>query len=352
MVTLLLMALLANGPQHQAPQAESLDHAFERLSSRRTEQIQRIRQYAAACSFPRNLDFPGELVPYFIDAAGTPCAVGHLMLCDGWTKAVAGIAESDNRVRIEHIDGGPVQDWARGSGLTLAECALIQPSYACIEDYRKGREWNGEVQRLQNHFAKVEKKLIDETTASLAESLAAEVDHRLKENPADPSLVLVALQESLRSNEPAVRIAAARALAHESLSASPKAPRIEALRKSLDDADPAVRFWSAEALRRIGSAAVDSPYYRYVGPTNAETQINALTGPVFLATWRDGPPELRHATLVQIAQVAPESIASSKQMRWVPEARRIMVEACDDQDATIAAFAQERLKTFRWQRIA
>jgi hypothetical protein len=352
MLTLLLVALLANGLQPPAPRAENLDQAFERLSSRRTEQIERIRRYAAAGNFPRNLDFPGELVPYFIDAAGTPCAVGHLMLCDGWTKTVAGIVESDNHVRIENIDGGSVKKWARSSGLTLAECALIQPSYACIEDYRQGREWIGEVQRLQDHFAKVEKRLIDQTTTSLAESLAAEVDRRLKENPGDPAFSLAALLKSLRSDEPAVRIAAARALAHESLAASPKGPRIEALRKSLEDADPAVRFWSAEALRRIGSAAVDSPYYRYVGPTNAETQINALTGPVFLATWREGPPELRHAALVQIAHVAPESIASSKQMRWVPEARRVMVEACDDKDAAIAAFAQERLKTFRWQRIA
>jgi hypothetical protein len=50
-----------------------------RLSARaraaRARNLERLRAYAERGAFPRNEDFPGLLVPHFIDRAGTTCTV-------------------------------------------------------------------------------------------------------------------------------------------------------------------------------------------------------------------------------------------------------------------------------------
>jgi hypothetical protein len=63
--------------------SSSLDEIYERLASRRNVQIERLQEYVASGTFPKNVGFPGQRVPYFVDGWGTPCAVGHLMLQDG-----------------------------------------------------------------------------------------------------------------------------------------------------------------------------------------------------------------------------------------------------------------------------
>ena len=138
----------ADIPKCDKPAAASLDEMYKQLACHRSLQIARVHAYAAAGRFPLNTDFPGQLVPYFVDRLGTACAIGHLMRLDGREQLVNRIATSCNHVRIADVDHGPLVDWIRNSGLTQEECALIQPSYATIEDYRQGSQWQNEVARL------------------------------------------------------------------------------------------------------------------------------------------------------------------------------------------------------------
>ena len=117
---------------------------------------------------------------HFVDRVGTACAVGHLMRLDGQEELVGRIAANSNHVRIEDVDRGPLIDWIGSSGLTQEECALIQPSYATIEDYRLARPWQDEVERLRAHFAQVEETLRVQSQQSLGEALITKLDAELQ----------------------------------------------------------------------------------------------------------------------------------------------------------------------------
>jgi len=341
---------LTNGPiaesveaNHSQPICDSglgsLERTYHGLAANRERQIVRLRDYAMAGTFPLNTDFPGRLVPYFVDKVGTACAVGHLMRLDGQRELVERIASITNHIRIENVHDGPLLDWIHDSGLTQKECALIQPSYATIEDYRQGRPWQDEVARLKQNFAKVEQSLLDESQRSLCTALIAKVDEQLKQNPSDSALSLSALADALRSDEPNVRIAAAHAIAQ--LSKLSKETRVDALDKSMSNSDPRVKFWTAVAIESVGAA---SP--------RGKLELHHRTLPVFLDTFRNGPDDLRLAALNQLAYVAPETMGTNKQTRIVPEIRRAMVNACSNENRDISGFAHGVLSSFRWQRTA
>ena len=87
-----------------------------------------LREYRKSRAFPRN-DTALPSTPYFVDADGRHCAVGHLMRESGEHDAVRRIAAEANLARIDDID--PVHlGWAGRSGLTKRELARIQPMYA------------------------------------------------------------------------------------------------------------------------------------------------------------------------------------------------------------------------------
>ena len=327
---------LESRPFHK-PGLGSLENIYHSLSIRRSRHIARLHDYAAAATFPLNTDFPGRLVPYFVDNLGTACAVGHLMSLDGQQNLVQTIASSTNHVRIEDVHDGPLLDWIHDSGLTQDECALIQPSYATIEDYRRGRQWQDEVTRLSQHFAKVEQTLLNESHESLCKALIAKVDEQLARNPDDPALSISALSDALRSDETNVRIAAAHAMAQATKPS--REARLDALNDNLLDSDPSVRFWTAVAIEKIGAA---SP--------RGKMELHRRTLPVFLATFRMGPDELRLAALNQLAYVAPETMGTNRQFRIMPETRRTMVSACGDGNRDVRSFAQGVLNSWRWQR--
>lgn len=315
----------------------SIERTYHQLEANRAHHISRLHFYAAAGKFPLNTDYPNQLVPYFVDKEGTACAVGHLMLLDDQHDLVKSISLSTNHIRIEDVHSGPLLDWIHNSGLTQDECALIQPSYACIEDYRQGRPWQDEVARLKQHFAKVEQTLTSESRQSLRKALVAKVDERLAQNPDDPALSLAALSDALQSDEPNVRIAAAHVLSRTSTSS--RKDRLTLLFKNLSDTDPAVRFWSAVAVETIGAAS-----------STGERELHYRTLPVFLDTWRKGPEDLRLASIVMLASLAPETMGTDTQLRIMPEIRRAMVRACSDRNGDISTLAKSVLDSFRWQR--
>lgn len=104
----------------------------------REELLESLARYARAGRFPRNLDFPGVTVPYFVDAAGTRCAMAHLIESTGAAALVAQVAGAMNNARVHEMAGEPaLRAWLDRAGLSADEAARIQPSYCFVD---KGTE--------------------------------------------------------------------------------------------------------------------------------------------------------------------------------------------------------------------
>lgn len=101
--------------------AKQLQARYQRLDS--------LHAYWVRGEFPKNIDFPDSLVPYFIDAKGVPCAVGYLVISSGYKEFAEEIAHKQNHAYIGEITDPRLQKWATESGLSLEECARIQPGY-------------------------------------------------------------------------------------------------------------------------------------------------------------------------------------------------------------------------------
>lgn len=101
---------------------------------RRTAAIATLAAYRDAANFPRNYDFPGQAVPYFVDRfTGIRCAVAHLLERTGREDIVARVAATNNNVWVAELAGDTaLGGWLHTNGLTLAEAARIQVPY--IED--------------------------------------------------------------------------------------------------------------------------------------------------------------------------------------------------------------------------
>ena len=95
--------------------------------------IAELGRYARRGRFPKNLDFSGRRVPYFVDAFGTRCAMAHLIEHTGASAFVARIAAQHNNAFVPEIAGDPqLIAWLTEAGLSAAEAARIQPSYCDI----------------------------------------------------------------------------------------------------------------------------------------------------------------------------------------------------------------------------
>ena len=109
---------------------------LERLSTeqrlRRGKLLQTLRDYMDRGAFPKNYDFPGRQVPYFVDRkTGVRCAVAHLLESTGRPDIVARVSARNNNVRVPQLAADTAfRGWLDASGLTLAEATRIQPSYA------------------------------------------------------------------------------------------------------------------------------------------------------------------------------------------------------------------------------
>jgi hypothetical protein len=105
--------------------------------------IERLAVYATRGVFPKNTDFSGQYVPYFIDRAGTRCAMAHLIEESGSGDFVAAVARRMNNAYVGEIArdgelGDALSAWLAKNGLTEREAARIQPSYdgggCCVID--------------------------------------------------------------------------------------------------------------------------------------------------------------------------------------------------------------------------
>ena len=262
------------------------------------------------------------------------------MLQDNWHEVVDSVVAASNHIRIEDVRDHPLLEWIAGSGLTREECALIQPGYPVIEDFRRRREWQEEVDRLRAHFAHAENTLSENSPQSLAEAFRSQIDEEIHRQPTSVALKFPNVVQSLRSDKPAVRIGAAYAVGKFNDDVL-RSDRIAALEPNLGDPVPEVRFWTAVALERIGSAS-----------HTGTMAIRRRTLPIYLETFRRGAAELRLPALILLATMVPESINTNAQLRLVPDVRRAFVAACEDDDSRVRSFARETLSTWRWHRFA
>jgi hypothetical protein len=103
-------------------------HLDEERHRRRMAALDALRAYRQQGAVPTNRSVP-ERAPQFVGADGVPCAVAAMLRADGRTELVERVAATDNAVRLEDVEDGPLVEWLDETGLTRAEAARIQPTY-------------------------------------------------------------------------------------------------------------------------------------------------------------------------------------------------------------------------------
>ena len=98
---------------------------------RRAALVSALAAYRDRGLFPKNYDFPGQAVPYFVDPhTGVLCAVAHLLESTGRRDIVDRVSRGDNNVWVPQLANDTAfTGWLSAQGITLAEAARIQVPY-------------------------------------------------------------------------------------------------------------------------------------------------------------------------------------------------------------------------------
>lgn len=108
--------------------ARDVRHLPPALQQARARNLDVLHDYAVQRIFPRNHEHSGW-TPCFIDRDNRLCAVAHLMIESGETKAAYHIAEVAKYAYVPEMNFPELERWAGQSGLSKDELAFIQPSY-------------------------------------------------------------------------------------------------------------------------------------------------------------------------------------------------------------------------------
>lgn len=102
--------------------------------AKRTEVLDLLRSYWQREQFPVNTAYPNQRKPCFIDEYGTICAVGYLIEQTAGHATAEAINDRYQYATIaEMTDKLPeIEQWANENGLTVNECAMIQPTYMVV----------------------------------------------------------------------------------------------------------------------------------------------------------------------------------------------------------------------------
>ena len=195
------------------------------LTKQRAARIQELEDYVELGVFPHNHELKGKRQPYLMDSHGSLCAVAYLVAAsqvEGFeyerfrtinrtestdssrteerenaeyedvSHLFQALAKANNKIRMMDVEDGPIAEWVLDSGLTLEECALIQPGYDFMDDYERRGDRDlviGDVgeplpisdaqkvveadkKRISAHLTAVLKTLKAQTDESLATALA------------------------------------------------------------------------------------------------------------------------------------------------------------------------------------
>jgi len=104
-----------------------------------------LHQYALAGRFPVNRDYPGERRPCFIDSDGNICAVGYLVEQTKGRELAEAINAKHQYDFLLDMNEPALNEWANENGLTIEECAMIQPGYGYYPPYPSSTTVNAEI---------------------------------------------------------------------------------------------------------------------------------------------------------------------------------------------------------------
>lgn len=139
----------------QTLRARSTEHLSDAQRTNRFRHLAVLRQYWQAGKFPVNNQH-AQRQPYFVDDAGTHCAVGYLLAQDDANEIVAAVRQNKNYSYLAALATAfPVlSTWAQENGFTLDELAWIQPGYLPVsrgwDAVGNGGGYDGEVLAMAN----------------------------------------------------------------------------------------------------------------------------------------------------------------------------------------------------------
>ncbi|RTQ50644.1 hypothetical protein EJV47_08395 [Hymenobacter gummosus] len=107
----------------------NVQHLPAEQQRRRATLLNYLHRYRTAGVFPRNEQYPGQRRPCFIDGAGRICAVGYLVEQTGGRALAERVNAAHQYDYIRDMRSPELAAWVAQSGLSLEECAMIQPTY-------------------------------------------------------------------------------------------------------------------------------------------------------------------------------------------------------------------------------
>jgi len=108
---------------------KDVTHLPTHLQKNRFALLDHLKNYTQKAKFPKNYDHPGVRKPCFIDRDGTICAVGYLVEQSAGRQLAEKINSLFQYEEILKMRLPELSAWVAQSGLTLEECAMIQPAY-------------------------------------------------------------------------------------------------------------------------------------------------------------------------------------------------------------------------------
>ncbi len=112
------------------------EHLSDVQKKNRKTHLRILSKYARAGNFPVNYDYSCNK-PCFIDEDGGICAVGQLLIESGKKEFAYFIASNTKYAFIREMNYPELNEWQEGSGFTMEEIALIQPSYGWSRKYEE-----------------------------------------------------------------------------------------------------------------------------------------------------------------------------------------------------------------------
>ena len=109
--------------------AAPVQHLSTTQQLNRLSILDMLHEYHTAAKFPTNADYPGERRPCFIDNNGNICAVGFLIEQTNGRQLAEAINANHQYDFLLDMNEPAIEAWAKEYGLTLEECAMIQPAY-------------------------------------------------------------------------------------------------------------------------------------------------------------------------------------------------------------------------------
>lgn len=109
-------------------QNKNVSHLNKAQRKKRLQALRLLHEYRLNNVFPKNYDYP-ERRPCFIDRDGNICAVGYLIEKTAGRELAEVINQKHQYDYLLDMNEEAMAQWASANGLTLEECAVIQPSY-------------------------------------------------------------------------------------------------------------------------------------------------------------------------------------------------------------------------------